>query len=266
MNDILDSNIDKYYVITKQLELQEKALSLISKQKANAYGGKASGYLQREINMQKAIIENNKILLEQAKTATAKSAKNLENKYGAKFSNGVMTNYEDFMGAYGEDKTAMDEFSDYEKNLDKKLSAIETIYDRETAAATLEIEKITSGLNLEIELKDDTIKKLDILILGFDDVFANAYKVFENMIAKGDLSDGLLKQGNEFETTLDGLLGRLEGGQENASELVGKIREVMGQYGAEIGNLVELDNQIKEYYGNTLNTGISELKEYGEKT
>ena len=286
----LDKEKDRYHEINEIISDTERELDKLGKAKDRAYGASKLALLDREIEKQKELIENNKELLRQAEDNVEIDKKNLikntSSAYTLEFDEyGRIANYEDIENAYIEKLKAnagnttkyeelekdfenfKDAASQYEKTLNKVEEQSEKVNDEIDALYEKSLEEIEYKVEVRVEMADDDQAYIDFMMQKLeDDAFAAADKI------------GLL--GKEAENTLEKIAANQQGiadiedavanGDITPAQGVEKLRKFRDEIidlNADLQKLRQTvqDNLTEAYeaWNEKIEKGISSLEFYG---
>lgn len=272
----LESEVERYHEINFAIQQQEKFLSKLSLIKSKVHSGQSVRLLEQEIKAQEKMLNLQKKLAEQAKFYAQRDRDNLS-KLGVTFSkSGAISNYESIVlaakqkmdNAASDDKKAkedydalMDRISKYEESYSKILDAEMAMLNAQFALDSAKIKKMVLGINLEFELKEDSIQQLDFIISSFDETFENAGKKFEAIFNKASVA--LESWGNLTQITAaaNQLMEELKNNPSNGLEAITELEILRDKIISETTNLIQLDKEVRESYGNALSQGLGEIND-----
>jgi hypothetical protein len=170
-----DPEVERYHSITKQLELLEHELEIISKAKERAFGVEKLKAMDKEIAKLKQLEAQQKAYQETVAGDLVKDQEALA-KYGAKFdANGIITNYESIMNNNGPD------YSAYNSAIDKWNQMTAEEQEQADAAAKARTDGIYSG-------------HLDMLTKTLVDPEDKSFEEFEKALSQYEETHALMQE------------------------------------------------------------------------
>ena len=198
-NNSNDYDPERYHLITRQLKDIEREYDRLSKIKEKAYGTNILKAIDAEIDAQKELIKGQEELIHEAEDWLKLDTKNLEGLLEAgelQFdANGNLANFDELQDKYkkmydtgqdlsgsdlsDEDKEHVEEIwkaiEQYEETLDKVKDSQADLQDYIYELAELQLEKITTKLELKVDFDDKELDLIDYQLKKIgDSVYATA--------------------------------------------------------------------------------------------
>ena len=182
------------------------------------------------------------------------------NAYGAKYDkNGNITNYDKLFDKYGQDDEFEKRLAQYEETVDLWNEANDQLKEYKNQIQDLKYQKITTKVEIKIELNEDENKIADYFINKLSD---NIYKVAEAiqyLNQKIENSKGNLDTyGNEF----NDLQKAYKKGEISQTDYKEGLEESLDGILDNLEALKSLDDEMMNYYGNTIDLAKQELDGY----
>lgn len=292
--------VDRYKEINDSIKDAERAYNQLDKTIDRLYGknrlramDESNKKLRTEIELNKQKLKEAKDYLTIDKTDLIAEAK----KAGVTFkfdSTGNITNYteqmEKLFAIYNQQETkynkmkSADEQSTYKENyldktkekIDNLKAALEQYEDTRQIIKDLEdqindlydtiqqqnYDKLTYKLELKVQIEDNEIKRLDYLFNSMSD---NIYKASEALgYLSSQLNPTLGKLTDQRESLVD-LEQAFYRGDINQSQYIDGLQNIYDSTLEQLQAIEDLDKQMKEYYGNTLELAQEEISKYTDQ-
>lgn len=283
---------DRYHEITRAVEEQERVLNNLSKIKSQLYGKNALKALDDEIKATENMIdllndqyeaqklfltidrsditsqingvqfgENGEIL---NYSQVVKAITDQYNKAVETYNNSEQNEYDqDALDAAEEHKEDMIELLEtYEETLDDFREAEDKLLEYEQKLKEFNYEKITTTLELKIELEDAELTKLEYYLDKIEDdlwqmsdamalTMDKINPILDKLAAEEQALKDLEEAYKNKEITEADYVEGLKSGEENIYELLTELNE--------------LERSLDEFYSNTLSSSLEEISKYTEQ-
>lgn len=271
---------ERYHVITRQLAQLTQQYEELSKVKENAYGTNKLDSIQREIDMTNTLIEGQRELIKQAEEYAREDRQkivDLELDTKLEFDeNGNITNWEDVETELGKkakngDKTAaenLQKLKQYEESVDKWNEAQQQLRDYIYQLSDLTLEKITTKVELIVDMDDREINFIDHFIDKLDDKVGDVAEILTLTGQK------LEKINDQIEVTRNGLndvikLMRNDYGEALSEDQVTLLQNVIDNVGGQYSTAQEIFDaldplHINESFGRQIESYVDDLLKYIE--
>lgn len=292
--------VDRYKEINDSIKDAERAYNQLDKTIDRLYGKNRLRAMDESNKKLRTEIELNKQKLKEAKNYLAIDKTDLiaeAKKAGVTFkfdSTGNITNYteqmEKLFAIYNQQETkynkmkSADEQSTYKENyldktkekIDNLKAALEQYEDTRQIIKDLEdqindlydtiqqqnYDKLTYKLELKVQIEDNEIKRLDYLFNSMSD---NIYKASEALgYLSSQLNPTLGKLTDQRESLVD-LEQAFYRGDINQSQYIDGLQNIYDSTLEQLQATEDLDKQMKEYYGNTLELAQEEISKYTDQ-
>ena len=258
---------DRYHRINLQLEHQELILGRISKERELMYGKgyldnleAESKYLEGQIPLLEEKARQQKEWLkfdtEQLKKQLTDQGHNVELD-----ANGHIANLPELMNAVTSDeqKTALE---NYEATIKRTEEMWEELFDAKAKVASNNYDKLTYALELEIEALELENKHIELTTKKLADGFGNATGELGSLF---DQRTNHVSAFTNYENAGADLQAAYDAKKISTADYVNGLREIESGLYAEIQAIQQLDEQAKNYYGETLAKGNEELQKNVDK-
>ena len=250
---------DRYHVIEKQISSLEKEYDRIAQARERAWGGNQLKYIDQEIEKTDQLIKAQKKYIAEIKSNLL-SDRTKMNAYGAKYDkNGNITNYNKLFDKYGQDDEFEKRLAQYEETVDLWNEANDQLKEYKNQIQDLKYQKITTKVEIKIELNEDENKIADYFINKLSD---NIYKVAEAIQYLNqkieNSKENLDTYGNEF----NDLQKAYKKGEISQTDYKEGLEESLDGILDNLEALKSLDDEMMNYYGNTIDLAKQELDGY----
>lgn len=271
---------ERYHVITRQLAQLTQQYEELGKVKENAYGTNKLDAIQREIEMTNSLITAQRELIKEAEEYARKDRQeivDLELDTKLEFDeNGNITNWEDVETELGKkakngDKTAaenLQKLKQYEESVDKWNEAQQQLRDYIYQLSDLTLEKITTKVELVVDMDDREINFIDHFIDKLDDKVGDVAEILTLTGQK------LEKINDQIEVTRNGLndvikLMRNDYGEALSEDQTNLLQNVIDNVGGQYNTAQEIFDaldplHINESFGRQIESYVDDLLKYIE--
>ena len=268
---------ERYHVIREQIEGLQKEYDKLSKAKERAWGKDKLALLDQEQEKLQKLIAKQDRYIEKINNYLPKDREAIA-AYGAKFDkDGNITNYNTLIreqvekfnasrteaaeAEYEKFKQALEQ---YEETLDLKADAEQERLDLLYQWQDSNYEELTHEVELKVQINENDKKALDF---AFSSISEDVYKASEALaLIWSDTDFDLIDQATQALDNNSFAITRLkedyEAGKISKTDYLEKMQEEYDSIFDNVEALQELDEQMKEYYGNTLDMAIEEISKY----
>ena len=303
--DLIDEMVaakERYHELTREAEALERAVSEIEAATDRAFGADKVKLMNKQGEALEKLKEKQEALLAAQQFDLINDQADVIKKFeGATDANGAamtvdidadgnISNYTELVSAaqrqYNEaikkfnesgqtdaDKEALEdaeEFYDaqiasleqYEETLDSVNDSAETVRDTLFEIQDLKFEELTTKMELQMEVNDSEMETIGYYLEKYADDF---YKMAESAALIGQKMD-LSNANIEIQKTYMEELDTAKANGEISDADYGAARDgVIASIRSEMSALMDLDNEMQEYYGNTLSMAQEEIGKYTER-
>lgn len=280
-----EDEVERYHEVEQALDRVGEKLDKIDKMKERTYGKKHIAQIDAEIAALQEEIDVQEQYLSEANSYAAADKADVT-ALGATFDeNGNINNYAEVMGsaldtynaaierfnnsakgegdqarldaakqAYDDAKTAID---NYEESLAKAAESEEALLDLQNQISQLALEKITYKVEIQTTLNDSDLQILEYFQKKYEEVLGSQDEMMSSLMASASEYEDNLSVINSAIATLN---AQYAAGTVNEADYVSGMEDLNGQLLDNLNNLEELNDSIKEVYGNTLSQATSDLE------
>lgn len=292
VEDMID-NAERYHEITREIELMEKALGRLAKQKDRAFGADKLAIMDQEIAKSEELLEKEQDLLDAQTVFLASDLAAIEDNFTTDVEldeYGNLANYSDLAEeaetAYNNAKTAYNgsEQSDadkklledaekeyeekmalleqYEETLDAQQEQADKVQDALYEVQDLNFEKLNYELEFEIDLNEKDLERIDYYMSKLGDSAYDVAEAYGYLSSQTGLYTSNLQAQEKYVTQLE------------ADYKAGKISMAAYKEGlaesqtATIDNLKSLEETktaMREYYGSTMDAALEKVSMYTDQ-
>lgn len=277
--------IERYHEVEQALDRVGEKLDKIDKMKERTYGKKHIAQIDAEIAALQEEIDVQEQYLSEANSNISADKADVT-ALGATFDeNGNINNYEEVMAsalntynaaierfnnsaqgdgdqarldaaqqAYEDAKTAID---NYEESLAKAAESEEALLDLQNQISQLALEKITYKVEIQTTLNDSDLQILEYFQKKYEEVLGSQDEMMSSLMASASEYEDNLSIINSAIATLN---AQYAAGTINEADYVSGMEDLNSQLLDNLNNLEELNDSIKEVYGNTLSQATSDLE------
>lgn len=250
---------DRYHEITNEIEKQERALKRLQKEKNKLFGANKLQAIDNEITAIKGLASANEELLRQQQAHLQIDAANLLNLFPqADISNGYIANYNELLmkTVSEEQKKILDQ---YEATWEAIQATEDKLIDFNDQILDLNYDKINYELELKVDINESELELLDLYLKEYEDSFYKMAESLAKMRDQGDIYSTML--GDYYNTwqTLKESYADKDIDQEKYIAGLETVRD--GIYG-QLEALIDLDKEMMNFYGETLDAADEELESH----
>lgn len=253
---------ERYHEITREIEYQEKALDKLDKITDTVYGKDRINNLDQEIKANEKLLDLQTQLYKLVLANVALDQQTVQNKFGGKaIFNKDTLEIENYTKLYesattDEQREALEQ---YEETLDKLKEQEATLIDIQNTIRELHYEKLTYEVEVKIKLDENDTKKLEYY---FDKLSDNIYKAAEALGYLQGQFDPVINQLGTYENFYGQLNNAYSNGEISQENYIEGLQDVYDNTLDNLNALQDLDKEMLEYYGNTIDLANDELSKY----
>lgn len=254
--------VERYHEITREIQFQQKALERLEKVKDRVYGKKRLEIIQNEIDANKKLYKTQEELYNLVLADLPKDQQAVQKQFNGKGIFNKETNeLENYTQLYKSATTEAQQkaLTQYEKTLDKLLEQKAVLDDLKNTIQELHYEKLTYEVEVKIQLDENDTKKLEYY---FDKLSDNIYKAAEALGYLQGQFDPVISQLGTYENFYDQLNNAYSNGEISQENYIEGLQDVYDNTLDNLNALQDLDKEMLEYYGNTIDLANDELSKY----
>lgn len=253
---------ERYHEITREIEYQEKALDKLDKITDTVYGKDRIDNLDQEIKANEKLLDLQTQLYKLVLANVALDQQTVQNKFGGKaIFNKDTLEIENYTKLYesattDEQREALEQ---YEETLDKLKEQEATLIDLKNTIQELHYEKLTYEVEVKVQLDENDTKKLEYY---FDKLSDNIYKAAEALGYLQGQFDPVISQLGTYENFYGQLNNAYSNGEISQENYIEGLQDIYDNTLDNLNALQDLDKEMLEYYGNTIDLANDELSKY----
>lgn len=253
---------ERYHEITREIEYQEKALDKLDKITDTVYGKDRINNLDQEIKANEKLLDLQTQLYKLVLANVALDQQTVQNKFGGKaIFNKDTLEIENYTKLYesattDEQREALEQ---YEETLDKLKEQEATLIDLKNTIQELHYEKLTYEVEVKVQLDENDTKKLEYY---FDKLSDNIYKAAETLGYLQGQFDPVISQLGTYENFYGQLNNAYSNGEISQENYIEGLQDIYDNTLDNLNALQDLDKEMLEYYGNTIDLANDELSKY----
>lgn len=254
--------VERYHEITREIQFQQKALERLEKVKDRVYGKKRLETIQSEIDANKKLYKTQEELYNLVLADLPKDQQVVQKQFNGKGIFNKETNeLENYTQLYESATTEAQQkaLTQYEKTLDKLLEQKAVLDDLKNTIQELHYEKLTYEVEVKIQLDENDTKKLEYY---FDKLSDNIYKAAEALGYLQGQFDPVINQLGTYENFYGQLNNAYSNGEISQENYIEGLQDVYDSTLDNLNALQDLDKEMLEYYGNTIDLANDELSKY----
>lgn len=254
--------VERYHEITREIQFQQKALERLEKVKDRVYGKKRLEIIQNEIDANKKLYKTQEELYNLVLADLPKDQQTVQKQFNGKGIFNKETNeLENYTQLYESAVTEAQQkaLTQYEKTLDKLLEQKAVLDDLKNTIQELHYEKLTYEVEVKIQLDENDTKKLEYY---FDKLSDNIYKAAEALGYLQGQFDPVISQLGTYENFYGQLNNAYSNGEISQENYIEGLQDVYDSTLDNLNALQDLDKEMLEYYGNTIDLANDELSKY----
>lgn len=253
---------ERYHEITREIQYQEKLLDKLSKTKDRVYGKARIDNINQEIEANKKLVNLQTQLYNLILANVAVDQQAVQKQFGGQaIFNKETLEIDNYTTLYNKATTdkQREALEQYEKTLDKLKEQEETLIDLKNTIQELHYEKLTYEVEVKIKLDENDTKKLEYY---FDKLSDNIYKAAEALGYLQGQFDPVISQLGTYENFYGQLNNAYSNGEISQENYIEGLQDVYDNTLDNLNALQDLDKEMLEYYGNTIDLANDELSKY----
>ena len=253
---------ERYHEITREIQYQEKLLDKLSKTKDRVYGKARIDNINQEIEANKKLVDLQTQLYDLVLANVLVDQQEVQKQFGGQaIFNKETLEIDNYTALYNKATTdkQREALEQYEETLDKLKEQEEVLIDLKNTIQELHYEKLTYEVEVKIQLDENDTKKLEYY---FDKLSDNIYKAAEALGYLQGKFDPVISQLGTYENFYGQLNNAYANGEISQENYIEGLQDVYDNTLDNLNALQDLDKEMLEYYGNTINLANDELSKY----
>ena len=253
---------ERYHEITREIQYQEKLLDKLSKTKDRVYGKARIDNINQEIEANKKLVDLQTQLYDLVLANVLVDQQEVQKQFGGQATfNKETLEIDNYTALYNKATTdkQREALEQYEETLDKLKEQEATLIDLKNTIQELHYEKLTYEVEVKIKLDENDTKKLEYY---FDKLSDNIYKAAEALGYLQGQFDPVINQLGTYENFYGQLNNAYSNGEISQENYIEGLQDVYDNTLDNLNALQDLDKEMLEYYGNTIDLANDELSKY----
>ena len=253
---------ERYHEITREIQYQEKLLDKLSKTKDRVYGKARIDNINQEIEANKKLVDLQTQLYDLVLANVLVDQQEVQKQFGGQaIFNKETLEIDNYTALYNKATTdkQREALEQYEETLDKLKEQEATLIDLKNTIQELHYEKLTYEVEVKIKLDENDTKKLEYY---FDKLSDNIYKATEALGYLQGQFDPVINQLGTYENFYGQLNNVYSNGEISQENYIEGLQDVYDNTLDNLNALQDLDKEMLEYYGNTIDLANDELSKY----
>lgn len=253
---------ERYHEITREIQYQEKLLDKLSKTKDRVYGKARIDNINQEIEANKKLVDLQTQLYDLVLANVLVDQQEVQKQFGGQaIFNKETLEIDNYTALYNKATTdkQREALEQYEETLDKLKEQEETLIDLKNTIQDLHYEKLTYEVEVKIQLDENDKEKLEYY---FDKLSDNIYKAAEALGYLQGQFDPVISQLGTYENFYGQLNNAYANGEISQENYIEGLQDVYDNTLDNLNALQDLDKEMLEYYGNTIDLANDELSKY----
>lgn len=253
---------ERYHEITREIQYQEKLLDKLSKTKDRVYGKARIDNINQEIEANKKLVDLQTKLYDLVLANVLVDQQEVQKQFGGQaIFNKETLEIDNYTALYNKATTdkQREALEQYEETLDKLKEQEEVLIDLKNTIQDLHYEKLTYEVEVKIQLDENDTKKLEYY---FDKLSDNIYKAVEALGYLQGQFDPVISQLGTYENFYGQLNNAYSNGEISQENYIEGLQDVYDNTLDNLNALQNLDKEMLEYYGNTIDLANDELSKY----
>lgn len=253
---------ERYHEITREIQYYQKLLDKLADSKDKLYGKAKIDNINQEIEANKKLIDLQSQLYNLILANVAVDRQEVQKQFGGQaiFNKDTLEidNYTTLYNKATTDKQR-EALEQYEETLDKLKEQEKALIDLKNTIQELHYEKLTYEVEVKIKLDENDTKKLEYY---FDKLSDNIYKAAEALGYLQGQFDPVISQLGTYENFYGQLNNAYSNGEISQENYIEGLQDVYDNTLDNLNALQDLDKEMLEYYGNTIDLANDELSKY----
>lgn len=253
---------ERYHEITREIQYYQKLLDKLADSKDKLYGKAKIDNINQEIEANKKLVDLQSQLYNLILANVAVDQQAVQKQFGGQaIFNKETLEIDNYTALYN--KATADKqreaLEQYEETLDKLKEQEKVLIDLKNTIQELHYEKLTYEVEVKIKLDENDTKKLEYY---FDKLSDNIYKAAEALGYLQGQFDPVISQLGTYENFYGQLNNAYANGEISQENYIEGLQDVYDNTLDNLNALQDLDKEMLEYYGNTIDLANDELSKY----
>lgn len=253
---------ERYHEITREIQYYQKLLDKLADSKDKLYGKAKIDNINQEIEANKKLVDLQSQLYNLILANVAVDQQAVQKQFGGQaIFNKETLEIDNYTALYNKATTdkQREALEQYEETLDKLKEQEKVLIDLKNTIQELHYEKLTYEVEVKIKLDENDTKKLEYY---FDKLSDNIYKAAEALGYLQGQFDPVISQLGTYENFYGQLNNAYSNGEISQENYIEGLQDVYDNTLDNLNALQDLDKEMLEYYGNTIDLANDELSKY----
>lgn len=253
---------ERYHEITREIQYYQKLLDKLADSKDRLYGKARIDNINQEIEANKKLVDLQSQLYNLILANVAVDQQAVQKQFGGQaIFNKETLEIDNYTALYNKATTdkQREALEQYEETLDKLKEQEEVLVDLKNTIQDLHYEKLTYEVEVKIQLDKNDKEKLEYY---FDKLSDNIYKAAEALGYLQGQFDPVISQLGTYENFYGQLNNAYANGEISQENYIEGLQDVYDSTLDNLNALQDLDKEMLEYYGNTIDLANDELSKY----
>lgn len=253
---------ERYHEITREIQYYQKLLDKLADSKDRLYGKARIDNINQEIEANKKLVDLQSQLYNLILANVAVDQQAVQKQFGGQaIFNKETLEIDNYTALYNKATTdkQREALEQYEETLDKLKEQEEVLIDLKNTIQDLHYEKLTYEVEVKIQLDENDKEKLEYY---FDKLSDNIYKAAEALGYLQGQFDPVISQLGTYENFYGQLNNAYANGEISQENYIEGLQDVYDNTLDNLNALQDLDKEMLEYYGNTIDLANDELSKY----
>ena len=253
---------ERYHEITREIQYYQKLLDKLADSKDKLYGKAKIDNINQEIEANKKLVDLQSQLYNLILANVAVDQQAVQKQFGGQaIFNKETLEIDNYTALYNKATTdkQREALKQYEETLDKLKEQEKVLIDIQNTIKELHYEKLTYEVEVKIKLDENDTKKLEYY---FDKLNDNIYKAAEALGYLQGQFDPVISQLGTYENFYGQLNNAYSNGEISQENYIEGLQDVYDSTLDNLNALQDLDKEMLEYYGNTIDLANDELSKY----
>lgn len=253
---------ERYHEITREIQYYQKLLDKLADSKDKLYGKAKIDNINQEIEANKKLVDLQSQLYNLILANVAVDQQAVQKQFGGQaIFNKETLEIDNYTALYNKATTdkQREALEQYEETLDKLKEQEKVLIDIQNTIKELHYEKLTYEVEVKIKLDENDTKKLEYY---FDKLSDNIYKAAEALGYLQGQFDPVISQLGTYENFYGQLNNAYSNGEISQENYIEGLQDVYDSTLDNLNALQDLDKEMLEYYGNTIDLANDELSKY----
>ena len=253
---------ERYHEITREIQYYQKLLDKLADSKDRLYGKAKIDNINQEIEANKKLVDLQSQLYNLILANVAVDQQAIQKQFGGQaIFNKETLEIDNYTTLYNKATTdkQREALEQYEETLDKLKEQEKVLIDLKNTIQELHYEKLTYEVEVKIKLDENDTKKLEYY---FDKLSDNIYKAAEALGYLQGQFDPVINQLGTYENFYGQLNNAYSNGEISQENYIEGLQDVYDNTLDNLNALQDLDKEMLEYYGNTIDLANDELSKY----